>query len=57
VEKINLVGTSESGKSHFNQLLAYRLASDHIEMDQLFWGKIRLTSPAKAKPILKRLTK
>lgn len=37
MKKINVVGTSGSGKSTFSRLLAARLHYPHIEMDALFW--------------------
>ena len=36
--RINVVGSSGSGKSTFAKKLAERLQIPHIEMDQLFWG-------------------
>jgi len=36
--KINVVGTSASGKSTFGRQLANRLDVPFIEMDQVFWG-------------------
>lgn len=36
--KINVIGTSGSGKSTFCKKLALKLSSTHIEMDQIFWG-------------------
>ena len=36
--RINVVGTSASGKSYFARQLARRLGCPHIEMDLLFWG-------------------
>ncbi len=36
--KLNVVGTSGSGKSTFSKALAEKLAIEHIEMDQIFWG-------------------
>lgn len=35
--KINVVGTSGSGKSTFSRRLAAQLAIPYIEMDALFW--------------------
>lgn len=37
MNRINVVGTSGSGKSTFSALLARELKCPHIEMDQLFW--------------------
>lgn len=37
-QRINVVGTSGSGKSTFSQQLAQTLNLPHIEMDKLFWG-------------------
>jgi len=39
MQRINVVGTSGSGKSHFSQRLAHSIACDYIEMDQLYWEK------------------
>ena len=36
-QKINVVGTSGSGKSVFSRQLAEKLALPYIEMDELFW--------------------
>lgn len=36
--KINVVGTSASGKSTFGRKLAERLDIPFIEMDEVFWG-------------------
>lgn len=36
-ERINVVGTSGSGKSHFSRRLAAALNVPHIEMDRVFW--------------------
>lgn len=36
--RINVIGTSGSGKSTFSKKLAEVLNYPHIEMDQLFWG-------------------
>lgn len=38
MKKINIVGTSGSGKSTFARELAAKLAYPCIEMDALFWG-------------------
>ena len=35
--RINIVGTSGSGKSTFGRQLAERLSIPYFEMDQLFW--------------------
>lgn len=37
-QRINIVGTSSSGKTTFSKLLSDILGFDHIEMDQIFWG-------------------
>ena len=37
MKKINVVGTSGSGKSTFSRLLASKLGYPYIEMDALFW--------------------
>ena len=37
MKRINVIGTSGSGKSHFSKCLADRLAVPYIEMDALFW--------------------
>lgn len=37
MKKINVVGTSGSGKSTFSAQLARHLECPHIEMDRLFW--------------------
>lgn len=36
--KINVVGTSGSGKSTFARRLAEKLGCPHVELDALFWG-------------------
>jgi len=36
--KINVVGTSSSGKSTFSKSLSTILRYEHIELDSLFWG-------------------
>ncbi len=38
LNKINVVGTSASGKSTFSQRLSNILNSPYIEMDKIFWG-------------------
>ena len=38
LQRVNVVGTSASGKSSFSRALAARLGSPAIEMDALFWG-------------------
>lgn len=38
MKKINVVGTSGSGKSTFSKKLASILKAPYIEMDLLFWG-------------------
>ena len=35
--RINIIGTTGSGKSYFAQALAQRLGVEYIEMDQLHW--------------------
>ncbi len=35
--KINVIGTSGSGKSTFSCALAQKLAIPYIELDSLFW--------------------
>ena len=37
MEKINVVGTSGSGKSTFSRMLAAKLSYPHLEMDAMFW--------------------
>lgn len=37
MKKINVIGTTGSGKSTFAQLLAAKLNYPYISMDQLFW--------------------
>lgn len=37
LQRINVVGTSSSGKSTFARRLAYLLDCPHIELDRLFW--------------------
>ena len=37
MKRINVIGTSGSGKSHFSQLLASKLGINYIEMDAVFW--------------------
>ena len=37
-QRINVVGTSSSGKTTFSKSLSAILGIDHIEMDQIFWG-------------------
>lgn len=37
MKRVNVVGTSGSGKSSFSRALAERLNSTYIEMDSLFW--------------------
>lgn len=39
MEKINVIGTSGSGKSTFAQKLSEKLGYPYVEMDALFWGK------------------
>lgn len=38
VSRINVVGTSGSGKSTFSKRLASKLNCPYIELDQLYWG-------------------
>ena len=35
--KINIIGTSGSGKSTFSKQIAQKLNIPHIELDALFW--------------------
>jgi adenylate kinase family enzyme len=37
-KRINVVGTSSSGKTTFSKFLSNILGIDHIEMDGIFWG-------------------
>ena len=37
MKRINVVGTSASGKSTFSKALAQQLKVDYIELDDLFW--------------------
>ncbi|SEG06252.1 shikimate kinase [Vibrio hangzhouensis] len=37
MKKINVVGTSGSGKSTFSRMLADKLNYPHLEMDAMFW--------------------
>jgi len=37
MKKINVIGTTGSGKSSFSKLLAKKLDYSYIQMDQLFW--------------------
>ncbi|MDG1752988.1 MAG: adenylate kinase [Thalassotalea sp.] len=37
MKRINVIGTSGSGKSTFSQLLAKNINAEYIEMDSLFW--------------------
>lgn len=39
MKRINIIGTSSSGKSTFAKLLAKKLSIKYIEMDFLFWKK------------------
>ncbi len=39
MNKINVIGTSGSGKSTFAKALSKKLDYPHIEMDAVFWGK------------------
>ena len=36
--RINVIGTSGSGKSTFSKNLAQALSYPHVEMDKVFWG-------------------
>ena len=38
LNRINVVGTSGSGKTTFSKLLANKLEIRHIELDAIFWG-------------------
>jgi len=38
MERIAVVGTSCSGKTHFTKRLTNRLQISHIELDKLYWG-------------------
>lgn len=37
MKRINVVGTSGSGKSTFSQMLAETLEYPHLEMDAIYW--------------------
>ena len=37
MKRINVVGTSGSGKSTFSQVLANKLNYPYLEMDAMFW--------------------
>ncbi len=37
MKKINVIGTTGSGKSTFSQCLARKLGHPYVQMDQLFW--------------------
>lgn len=37
MRRINVIGTTGSGKSHFSRALAKRLGVDYIQLDQLHW--------------------
>lgn len=39
MHKINVIGTSGSGKSTFAQMLSEKLGYPYVEMDAIFWGK------------------
>lgn len=39
MKKINVIGSSGSGKSTFSKKLARKLDLPYIEMDAMFWGK------------------
>lgn len=45
MKKINVVGTSGSGKSTFSRLLARKLQYPHLEMDAMFWKPNWTESP------------
>ncbi|WP_413284235.1 hypothetical protein [Vibrio sp. MA40-2] len=45
MKKINVVGTSGSGKSTFSRLLAHKLSYPHLEMNAMF-GKPNWTEPS-----------
>lgn len=38
MKKINVIGTTGSGKSTFSMLLASKLAYPYIQMDQIYWN-------------------
>jgi len=38
IRRVNVIGTSGSGKSTFSRQLAETLRLPHVEMDRLFWG-------------------
>ena len=38
MERINVVGTSCSGKTTLARRIATRIDASHVEMDALFWG-------------------
>lgn len=37
MRRVNVIGTTGSGKSHFSRALAARLSFDYIHMDQIHW--------------------
>jgi adenylate kinase family enzyme len=37
ISRVNVVGTSGSGKSTFSRRLAVKLDAPHVELDRLFW--------------------
>lgn len=39
MKRVNIIGTSGSGKSTFAKKLAERLSANYIELDSLFWKK------------------
>jgi adenylate kinase family enzyme len=43
--RVNVVGTSASGKTTFARSLAARLGVPHIELDALYWGKDWTVAP------------
>lgn len=69
MKKINVVGTSGSGKSTFARMLANQLNAPYIEMDALHWLPewrskdmqnirfIRIRSPMEASALLASLEK
>jgi adenylate kinase family enzyme len=39
MKKINVIGTSGSGKSHFSKQLAERMGYPYIELDAIYWQR------------------
>jgi adenylate kinase family enzyme len=39
MSRFNVVGTINSGKSTFSKKLAANLQSQHIQIDQVYWGQ------------------